>query len=686
MWATQYQLLLASRLREDPSAAKQITASNAPRPLYPSAVEAAYKNWIARQLRPLIRFAELGLRDRVEGWAAPYRADAQDSFGVGFGRFVRELLDKQQELFNSDPARRNLVAGILGFGERTNKFNYKDFQKQITFALGNPFHPDEPWVKSVLKDWSEANYKLITNLSDTYITRINQIISEMVPSGATWKQIAGRLQAVSSTITGARAKLIARDQVGKLNGQLLQRRHTEAGIETYEWLTSADERVRGRPGGKYPTATPSHWIMDDKVCRWDNPGVWKSGDDWVPRSSNASMTHPGQDIQCRCVAVPNYDDLVAQAQTIAKDPSLVAPVAPPPAPVPPPAPKVNDFDELPGNPDALPEFRMPRWAIENKHPDRTDSLYPNGSNNWTEDWNDRSWVNAPGWLTSLALKTPATKDTSPRAVNAAPDTAWARVDIAQIHMGKAYSEAVINDRGIWRHELGHVIDYQIARSKSGKDKFDSARILKENEKERKSLSRKPSDALEAQILRNSKMFGATATLRANDLIREMDLDWDGFRGWLETSGGMVQPSKADALNILEAMRGRNLRAFIRELWGDPFGSPEEQTRYSLAVARMDLSRMNLVNFSDFFGSATVNQVLGMSKKSIGWGGHSTPYYKLGGKHDYDAMGTEMFANFVALEGDADKTWSKLLHIFAPNIYTKFKQSALEHLQAKDPRP
>lgn len=347
MWAAEFQALLVSRLRADPSAAKQIKTAKAPVPQYPHSVEAAYTKWIARQLNPIGRYATNALRDRVEGWAAPYR---NDSFGAGFATFVQELLGYQKDLFESDPAKRNLVAGVLGFGKKTDKFNYKDFQKQIDFALGTTYHPDEPWVRQVLDSWAADNYKLITNLSTTYITRINQIVSEMVPAGATWKQIAGKLQTLNTTITGARAKLIARDQVGKLNGQLLQRRQTDAGIDSYEWMTANDERVRGRAGGKYPTAVPSHWVMEDKVCRWDNAGVWKSGDDWVARSSNAPTAHPGQPIQCRCTAVPYYDDLVKEAAVVAKDPTAVLPAAvPTPAPTAPPAPPkppVNLWPEL----------------------------------------------------------------------------------------------------------------------------------------------------------------------------------------------------------------------------------------------------------------------------------------------------------------------------------------------------
>jgi SPP1 gp7 family putative phage head morphogenesis protein len=86
----------------------------------------------------------------------------------------------------------------------------------------------------------------------------------------------------------SRAKLIARDQTSKFNGSLNRIRQQQAGITEYRWSTSHDERVRGNPDGKYPNARPSHWAREDKVFAWDKP---------------PSDGHPGEPINCRCVAL-----------------------------------------------------------------------------------------------------------------------------------------------------------------------------------------------------------------------------------------------------------------------------------------------------------------------------------------------------------------------------------------------
>lgn len=74
-----------------------------------------------------------------------------------------------------------------------------------------------------------------------------------------------------------RAKVIARDQIGKVTSDLNKIRHQQAGITEYVYRTSHDERVR-----------PLHRSFDGKKFSWNNP---------------PSDGHPGTAILCRCVAL-----------------------------------------------------------------------------------------------------------------------------------------------------------------------------------------------------------------------------------------------------------------------------------------------------------------------------------------------------------------------------------------------
>ena len=98
-----------------------------------------------------------------------------------------------------------------------------------------------------------------------------------------------------------RAKLIARDQVSKLNGEIAQLRQRNIGIERYYWRTMTDERVR-----------PEHQSMDGLMCRWDDPSVYSAdkGKTWKPRTGDMVRLHPSEDYQCRCYADPVFDELL----------------------------------------------------------------------------------------------------------------------------------------------------------------------------------------------------------------------------------------------------------------------------------------------------------------------------------------------------------------------------------------
>jgi SPP1 gp7 family putative phage head morphogenesis protein len=94
------------------------------------------------------------------------------------------------------------------------------------------------------------------------------------------------------TNADARAKLIARDQISKYNGQLNQTRQTALGLSKYRWQTSGDERVRD-----------THKALNGKIFSWDNP---------------PSVGHPGDEINCRCVALPIFDVGVTENPTLLK--------------------------------------------------------------------------------------------------------------------------------------------------------------------------------------------------------------------------------------------------------------------------------------------------------------------------------------------------------------------------------
>lgn len=202
------------------------------------------------------------------------------------------------------------LGAIVSIAEDIDEFNSKELQAFQTIAVGEAFAESEIWVKDVLNKWSKEQVSLITKATNDMRDAVARRVRDGVKKGLLAKDITKQVLAEMPGISFRRARVIARDQTSKLNAELSQRRMTEAGLETYKWETSLDERVRGNPSGKYPFAKLSHWVMQGKICRWDDPTLcMNSKGEWEKRPTNAVYLHPGQDIMCRCVALPNWNEL-----------------------------------------------------------------------------------------------------------------------------------------------------------------------------------------------------------------------------------------------------------------------------------------------------------------------------------------------------------------------------------------
>lgn len=155
-----------------------------------------------------------------------------------------------------------------------------------------------PELAALVERWQQANVGLITRIPAEQIARDGVWISERIRAGAHVGRLTDEL-AARHMIGERHARVIARDQTGKLSGNVSQAMQQAAGVSRYVWRTVGDERVRGNPGGRYPDAIPSHWELDGQVFAWDSPPPAGPGD---------RLGHPGSAIQCRCYADPILDD------------------------------------------------------------------------------------------------------------------------------------------------------------------------------------------------------------------------------------------------------------------------------------------------------------------------------------------------------------------------------------------
>jgi len=195
--------------------------------------------------------------------------------------------DRLMESMKQSGVSFQFDAGLTAkdIGDKTNAWNDAQWRKIVRSTFGVDMFQREPWLNAELNSFTKENVKLISKMTSGMLDDIDTTVQRGIKSGSSYSTMAKDIEGRFG-VTRSRAKLIARDQVSKLNGNLTQLRQTEAGVDSYIWVDSDDSRVR-----------PSHSANDGKIFKWTEP---------------PSTGHPGSAIQCRCYGDPVFDDIMAE--------------------------------------------------------------------------------------------------------------------------------------------------------------------------------------------------------------------------------------------------------------------------------------------------------------------------------------------------------------------------------------
>lgn len=185
---------------------------------------------------------------------------------------------------------RNLDEIIVPMSQRVDQFTSMNLARSLRIdPRRGPIG-----LLHLINQWRDANISLIGNgiVARTASSRvrsrpsmledISRIVEEHHNAGLRAEDLARAIQE-RYQISDARAELIARDQILKLNANITKSRQESAGIREYKWVTSSDERVR-----------PMHLALHNSIQKWNQP----------PEVAPGRYEHPGGDYQCRCTSSP----------------------------------------------------------------------------------------------------------------------------------------------------------------------------------------------------------------------------------------------------------------------------------------------------------------------------------------------------------------------------------------------
>lgn len=172
-----------------------------------------------------------------------------------------------------------------GFVQAITKID-TDWRKTAAQLEVTPDMTDEA-RENIASDYSE-NLKLdIKKWSDENILKLREQVQENANKGLRSESFSKIIQDNYKT-SKSKAKFLARQETSLLMSKYREERYKAAGIKKYRWVVTHDARLRD-----------DHADLDGEIFSWDEPPIIDT--------KTGRRGHPGEDYNCRCLAVPVLD-------------------------------------------------------------------------------------------------------------------------------------------------------------------------------------------------------------------------------------------------------------------------------------------------------------------------------------------------------------------------------------------
>jgi SPP1 gp7 family putative phage head morphogenesis protein len=198
---------------------------------------------------------------------------------------ARELAEQARDRLTTwmNDARASGIAERAG--RALSDFQREQLVRQMRDALGvDPLLLDRQ-LGARMRGWVHENIALIQDLPRSVVSQIEKAVLRTLTGAGDEDALAGLL-ARRLDVGDSRAEALARDQLGRLYGQLNADRQREAGITHFVWRTMRDLNVR-----------PTHRRREGTIYAWSGRG--------------APSYLPGDEWGCRCWGEPVMDDVLS---------------------------------------------------------------------------------------------------------------------------------------------------------------------------------------------------------------------------------------------------------------------------------------------------------------------------------------------------------------------------------------
>lgn len=267
-------------------------------PHYPYSAEREYK----RIVTAYVRLLNSELKKSLPSLMRLYSRTLQDKVRFDDAANLRSETEKEFQKMTANLekklARFELENLIEKIGKSTKNAAYREWKQIIKTTLGINLMDDYyngEFYALMLKQWADENVQRIKSIPYEALGELESLIYESYSNGTSVRKLQEAIQS-KYNVTKQHAQAIARDQIASLNASVTKAQQTDAGIKRYKWSTSKDGRVRD-----------CHKELDGKIFRWDNPPEMWYKSKLHGKIMTGRRCHPGEDIGCRCVAIPIFD-------------------------------------------------------------------------------------------------------------------------------------------------------------------------------------------------------------------------------------------------------------------------------------------------------------------------------------------------------------------------------------------
>lgn len=184
---------------------------------------------------------------------------------------------------------QTIVTALYKIGSITKKTEIREWAKMVRKTLGVDLSTDYyngQFFEQEMNEWVEQNVDLIKTIDRNMLGQMEDVIHKGYEQGKTTDQITEDIMR-RYNVSQSRARFIARDQISKLNAKITRKEHEDAGVTRYMWSDSGDKRVRHQ-----------HAQLNGHIFEYANPPIMETG---------AGACNPGEDYNCRCVAIPVFE-------------------------------------------------------------------------------------------------------------------------------------------------------------------------------------------------------------------------------------------------------------------------------------------------------------------------------------------------------------------------------------------